>query len=263
MRVVDFAHPRRKEKLSIALGDEYFPIGDPHHVPSGDYYLVPASWWYKAKDKRAIKCANRFEGTVILMDFAREMAQRRRCVSGIKAGYVALLGDQTPNPLTPIRWSQPEFDPSPEFRRNPLKKHVLVTMNRPKGKVVTSLISELHGYHIFWKMRKKYADALPYYRKLLKASDVEIVGSEERDYNWPRPLVERYAEKAEFHVHIECRSTANQEMVRFGVPTYIWNGKRLCSHPMIEETRKWYDGRPADYCTQNLVRFMRENLSSH
>ena len=90
----------------------------------------------------------------------------------------------------------------------------------------------------------------------------KIVYSEDKDHNWEQPLVERYAQWAESHVSIKLLSCANQEMIRYGVPTSVWNGKKLVSHKRIERTKKFYAGKPQDYCTQNLVRFLREKMGT-
>lgn len=156
----------------------------------------------------------------------------------------------------------PSFDPSPMFRRNPQPGRVLVTMEGPKGKVVTSLVEHLKDKRIIWKMRSKQIKMLGYYRDILAGTNHRIIAPAEKDYNWAQPLVELEAQFAESHVNIEQLSCPNQEMVRYGVPTGIWDGKKLVSHKRIESTKKFYEGKPRDYCTQNLVRFLRENLSS-
>ena len=261
MFIVDVAKPRRKEKLEKALGGEYLPVHQDDPWPRSDYLLVPAAWWYKEKWKPYADKANLHPGKTVLMDYAREMAQPRKNKSGIKAPYVALLGDRTPNHIKALKWSMPEFDPSPQFERRPEKNTVLVTMEDSKD--VKGLIAKLKGKHIIWKMRSKYRHLKPYYEKCLRKSDYEMIAPKEKDYNWARPLVELCAERAESHVHVAIRSVVNQEMVRFGVPTTVWINGKFVEHPIIKETRKWYEGKPEDWCVQNLIRNLRENLSSH
>ena len=262
MRIVDFTKPRRESRMQC-MGDEYIPIRDPYNVPDGDYYLVPSSWWYKGKDKRAIECANSFRGQVIMMDYGREMEQKRENKGCLRADYIAMMDNSSPNSVPVIPFAMPSFDPSPGFKRQPQKDRVLVTMEGPKGKIVTSLVEYLAGKHIVWKMRSKQIGKLGYYTKVLSGTDNTIIAPFEKDYNWAQPLVEREAQYAESHINIEQLSYPNQEMVRYGVPTAIWDGKKLVSHKRIESTKKFYEGKPRDYCTQNLVRFMRENLPNH
>ena len=263
MRIVDFTKPRRESRMWHVTHREHFeyiPISDPYNVPDGDYYLVPSSWWYKGKDKRAIECANSFRGRVVMIDYGREMEQKRKNKGGIRADCIAMMDNYSPNSIQTIPFAMPSFDPSPRFKRQPQKNRVLVTMERPKGQIITSLIDRLKDKHIIWKMRSKYLDRLDYYSDALHGTQHKIVYSDDKDYNWSQPLVEQCAQFAEEHVNIEQLSYPNQEMVRYGVPTSIWDGKRFVGHKRIESTKKFYEGKPRDYCTQNLVRWLRENL---
>lgn len=262
MIVVDYTNERRKYKLSRALAGEHVPIFDPFNVPDGDYYLIPAAWMYKKKWAKEVRHANKFSGKRVLMDYAREMLQLRKNVTGLKTDYLVTFSNKTPNKIKCFPFSMPEFDPGiatkvPVEKKRPV---ALVTMERQSGVLVTSLIRRLKNkYRIVWKMKRKYGGMLPYYKKKLIDTDHMIVCPKERDYNWPVPLLEVHAQGADIHVHIGGVSTTNLEMVRFGVPTYIWTGN-FRSHRMIGQVKKWYEGKPKDYCTQNLIRNLRENL---
>ena len=266
MRIVDFTKPRRESRMRHVAEREHFeyiPISDPHNVPDGDYYLVPSSWWYKGKDKGAIECANSFRGRVVMVDYAKEMEQKRKNKGGLRADYIAMMDNASPNSVPVIPFAVPCFDPSPRFRRDPQKGRVLVTMEGPTGRVVTSLVERLRDKHIIWKMRSKFLDRLKYYAEVLSGTRHKIVYSEDKDYNWAQPLVEQCAQFVEEHVNIGQLSCPNHEMIRYGVPTSIWDGKRFVGHERIERAKRFYEGKPRDYCTQNLVRFLRENLSDN
>lgn len=260
MYIVDIDRPRRSVRMRASLGpDEYCSVQPDDKWPSGDYLLCPAAWWYKEKYKEYAKKANEFNGKIVLVDYAREMEEKWKNKTGIKPDFLAMAEDSSPNKIRVFRFSMPEFDPLPSFRHTPMGNQVLVTMGNPPISMVKSLAKELVGRHIVWKMRQKFRHKREQHEKILCESDYTMVCPEEKDYNWPESLIEKYAKEVDFHVHIGELSFANQEMVRYGVPTYIWDGKKCVTHKRIERTKKIFEDKPIDWCTQNLIRNLHEN----
>ena len=108
MRIVDYTKPRRASRMMyLQQTYEYASIVNPYNVPDGDYYLVPSSWWYKGKDKRAIECANSFRGQVIMMDYGREMEQKRKNKGCLRADYIAMMDNSSPNSVPVIPFAMP------------------------------------------------------------------------------------------------------------------------------------------------------------
>lgn len=263
MRIVDYTIERRSSRLAPLLGDEYITITDGLRVPEGDYYLVPSAWWYKDRRRQFVDVANEYKGRIVLMDYGREMEQIRKNMGGIKPDYVAVLENYCPNNIPTFPFSLPEFDPHPNFKRKVEKGLILVTLRKTKVDNIKRFIDKYGDKKIIWKLRQKDGYLIEPYSKLIEGREDKIVWPHYKDYNKSVSIVEEYAAKVEWHVNFDRLSLACQEMVRYGVPTYVWNGRKRVSHPRIYRTKEIFGDVPKDWCTQNLIRNLRENLNSH
>jgi len=263
MRIVDWHKPRQAARMRAAKGIEYVTFDDISSIPEGDVLLVPASWWYKEKYKKHALAANAFNGLLVMVDYGREFEVKHDNVTGIKPYAVAMMDDSNPNGVRTFPFSLPSFDPHPDYERVEaccIKPLVLVTIGAPDWELTKSLIKYFaEDVSMVWKLRSKHHNGLEIYKKVLPKS-TKILAPARKDYNDEISMVEEWASIVNMHVSIGRLSVANQEMVRYGVPTHIWDGKRLDTHKRIELTRKYYEGKPNDYCVQNLIRNIRENI---
>jgi len=216
------------------------------------------SMLFKEYEKRVFRFLNSFKGKLVSVDYAWDAMRkaRKKGKNGFNRGIdaVAVIGDTCAYNIPSFYYSQPEIDifahvndfldrqyVIDRYNLPQAEKYVLVT-SKNRYETVPNLIKFIkrqHGdIHVIWKLKEKQEEFFPTVRKLLKRcnfSNYTLMSSppDRLDSNPNRSQKDFFSPVAEFARIIDCHislppmSFANMEMMRAGIPTYIFDGNNF------------------------------------
>lgn len=263
MRIVDWKPKPRRRFIMEAIHDEYIPV-DNLPLPDGDYLFVDGSYWYK--EKANTSDLNKFGGKIVLIDYAREMVRKRRNKGRIRADFLAIAENESKNSIPILPWSMPELDTYSMFGINGYinKGSVLITSRDDSGGDIVDVVRYCRkkSYRIIWKLRNKFGHLADSIKKCLSEKDI-FLWTKEKDYNDAIPILARYAPLTHMHINLNRISFCNIEMARAEIVTHVWENGGLHRPDRIRNAQAFFDEKPPDFCTRNLIRQLREDLNSH
>lgn len=225
--------------------------------------VTSMSMLFKEYERRAFQFLNSFPGKVVAVDYAWEAPRKahKRAKNGFKRNIdaIAVVGDLCKYSIPAFYYSQPEVDIyahvndflSPDdivnkYELPPAEKYILVT-SHDNYKVVPSFLNKIKQYgdiHLIWKLKEKKSNYADTVTKIMRKNNFNrytlVIGPPNRSADNPNSShKDFFSPVAEVSRIISCHidmppvSYSNMEMIRAGIPTYVFDGENFCKPRML------------------------------
>lgn len=245
------------------------------------------SLYFKEYQKEAVDFFNAFKGHIISIDYAWDVARTKynKKVKQLKKDFwrLAILMNESETPIKTIPFAQPEIDiyahnmhfidpnkVKEDYGLPDNKKYVLVT-SHSQYDLLDKCIAYLKNQDVFiiWKLKEKQNEFADIVRSSMKKQKMTgnytiVCKNPNKDHllegkshtEFVSPVCE-LSTVIDYHVNMPPISFSQAEMIRAGVPTYLFNKKGLDIPDKVKDLSKklWSEDSVNKYfqCKPNTI----------